>query len=337
MNRQGWSALTLLILLAQASLGLGDDESAESRGSRKKVLVELYSSQGNSSCLPASDLLGRLARLGYGPDRVIALNFHVDSRNDPWVDPYSDPAADRRQRYYGDIFRRDLSFTPLMLVNGRFPLIGSNRTAALDALESTVGENALVTLELTLTGSRSLGSLSARVAARSPVVNGRELIVGLALVDDHVTTKVFAGENTGRTLVEHQVIRRIAERSIKLEGARPQTVPVPTAWFEGLDSSSLRFTAFVQDRLTGEVYQAESIPCPAPMVAPQLAAKPVRSRPKPRASDVKSFILLPSWLEDPPTCPECGIPYSTEFLNSHLPQFSLKNPANFPGIPLPKC
>ena len=103
--------------------------------SPKKILVELYTSQGCSSCPPASDLLGRLAKLGYGPDRVVALNFHVDYFNQPWVDPYSNPVAARRQGYCNEVLqRRDLSFTPLMVVDGCDPLVGSNRSAMLAAL-----------------------------------------------------------------------------------------------------------------------------------------------------------------------------------------------------------
>jgi hypothetical protein len=66
----------------------------------KKVLVERYTSQGCSSCPPASDVMGQLAALGYGPDGIVPINFHVDYFNEPWADP---------------LFRRRLQPTPALL------------------------------------------------------------------------------------------------------------------------------------------------------------------------------------------------------------------------------
>ena len=94
MSHPGSSTLALSILLvAVATPGLAADPPAPP----KKVLVELYTSQGCNSCPPASDLVGRLGALGYGPDKVVVLNFHVDYFNDPWADPFSDAAYSRRQ------------------------------------------------------------------------------------------------------------------------------------------------------------------------------------------------------------------------------------------------
>ena len=73
------------------------------------MLVELYTSQGCNSCPPASDLLGKLSRLGGDSDRIVPLNFHVDYFNQPWPDPYSDPSYTRRQRDNHRVQRRDES------------------------------------------------------------------------------------------------------------------------------------------------------------------------------------------------------------------------------------
>jgi hypothetical protein len=101
----------------------------------KRVLVELYTSQGCNSCPPASDLLGNLFELGDGADRIVPLNFHVDYFNQPWTDPYSDASYTRRQRDYNSMQHRDdLQFTPLLMVDGREPLLGSDRAKAVTAI-----------------------------------------------------------------------------------------------------------------------------------------------------------------------------------------------------------
>ena len=93
----------------------------------KRVLLELYTSQGCNSCPPASDLLGKLFELGDGADRIVPLNFHVDYFNQPWPDPYSDASYTRRQRDYNSVQHRDdLQFTPLLMVDGRQPLHKNN-------------------------------------------------------------------------------------------------------------------------------------------------------------------------------------------------------------------
>ena len=95
----------------------------------RKVLVEFYTSQGCSSCPPASDLLGKLIELSVARDRIVPLNFHVDYFNQPWPDPYSDASYTRRQCDYNGLQHRDdLRITPLLMVDGRQPLFGSDRT-----------------------------------------------------------------------------------------------------------------------------------------------------------------------------------------------------------------
>jgi hypothetical protein len=81
-------------------------------------------------------LLGQLAALGYGPDRIVPLAFHVDYFNDPWKDRFSDRRFSARQwAYNGALKRKDLYFTPMLMIDGRFPMLGSDRKAARAALD----------------------------------------------------------------------------------------------------------------------------------------------------------------------------------------------------------
>ncbi|HEY2158189.1 MAG TPA: DUF1223 domain-containing protein [Isosphaeraceae bacterium] len=267
MSHPGSRALALsIVLVAVARPGV----AADSPASPRKVLVELYTSQGCNSCPPASDLLGRLGGLGYGPERVVVLNFHVDYFNVPWADPHSDAAYSRRQLSYNDVQgRNDLYFTPLMMVDGRYPLLGSDRAKVVAALGRARKEPPAVALDLALSGEGDRKSLTVRVAARSADVAGRELLVGVAVTEDPVTTKVPSGENAGRTLVEHHVVRRFDQRFTRVDRTGAETLAFPVELPPGGDPAHLRVTAFVQDRRDGRVHQADSVPwAPAKVPGP---------------------------------------------------------------------
>ena len=94
------TALAILGLAAGAATVAAFGQGELPGTTKKKVLVELYTSQGCDSCPPASDLLGRLAELGFGPDEIVPVNFHVNYFNEPWADPYSDAVYSRRQWSY---------------------------------------------------------------------------------------------------------------------------------------------------------------------------------------------------------------------------------------------
>ncbi len=328
MSHPGSRALALSILLgAVARPAIAADPPAPP----KKVLVELYTSQGCNSCPPASDLVGRLGGLGYGPEKVVVLNFHVDYFNTPWADPYSDAAYSRRQLSYNDVQgRNDLYFTPLMMVDGRHPLLGSDRPKALAALARARKGPAAVALDLALAGEGDRKSVSIRIAARSAEVAGRDLLVGVAVTEDPVTTKVPSGENAGRTLVEHHVVRRFDHKFTRVEPAGSSTLTFPVEPPAGADPSRLRVSAFVQDRRDGRVYQADSVPwAPAKTPGPSAA----RSRDLERtiahrkahcaraARAAALNIQVAATAPNPPTidpadlpanCPACGSPFTAD-------------------------
>ena len=243
----------------------GQDKAA---ASPKKVLVELYTSQGCDSCPPASDLLGRLAALGYGPDQVVPLNFHVDYFNTPWADPFSNPAhSDRQQSYNQVLGRTDLYFTPLMMVDGRYPLLGSNREQAVGSIRQARAEPARVALKLSLDGPALRKTVAVKLAARTAEVAGRDLLIGVALTQERTSTRVPSGENAGKTLVEHHVVRRLDHRFTKLDRTDSKTLSFPVSLPDGSDPARFRITAFAQDRTNGQVYQADAIPWTPPASA----------------------------------------------------------------------
>ncbi len=245
------------------SVGVSSRPDARGAGSgvRKKILVELYTSQGCNSCPPASDLLGKLAGMGYGPDRVIPVNFHVDYFNEPWADPFSDPDYSRREMAYNRVQdRKDLYFTPMMMVDGRTPLLGSDRKKAVAAMDAALQEAAGVTLASSLKGSGKRRTLRVVIAAKSPEVAGRDLLIGTAVTERSISTEVPSGENGGKTLVEHHVVRAYAHKSARLDGGDSTTLEFALQLRPGQDAKQTSVAVFVQDEANGKVYQADNLP-----------------------------------------------------------------------------
>ena len=164
----------------------------------RPVVVELFTSEGCSSCPPADAFLTDLAR---GRRDVLPLAFHVTYWNSlGWRDPYSLDAATSRQSQYGSRFG-DGSYTPEMVVDGQKGLVGSERGEAEAAIASAERQDRTAApVHL----SRQGGRVSITVGAGSG--SGRILLVGF---DPEHRTAVGRGENSGRTLTESNIVRSI--------------------------------------------------------------------------------------------------------------------------------
>ena len=238
----------------------GDDEGKTKRSDRK-VLLELYTSQGCDACPPAAALLGELKGLGLGNDQIVPIAFHVDYLNDPWKDPFSAREFSKRQKSYNFVLERDdLYYTPMMMIDGHKSMLGSDRSKALAAIKSARSERPGVSLEIVLDRKNRKGSLSVKVAALSPLAIGRELLVGVAITEDPVATKVGRGKNAGKTLIEHHAVRSFASETIKLGRTETTTLDFPLELGDGWVDEHCHVAAFVQHRLNGRVYQADALP-----------------------------------------------------------------------------
>ncbi|MEM5367033.1 DUF1223 domain-containing protein [Paraburkholderia azotifigens] len=162
----------------------------------RPVVVELFTSQGCSSCPPADRYLSELSDTR---SDVLPLAFHVTYWNQlGWKDPFSFDAADARQAQYARRFR-DFPYTPEMVIDGKAEVVGSNRAAARTAIEdakSTAATAAMV--DAIRDGSNvsvSIGSGRGRAHV---------LLVGY---DTRHVTPVGRGENSGETLTESNIVR----------------------------------------------------------------------------------------------------------------------------------
>ena len=167
-----------------------------SLAAERPVVVELFTSQGCSSCPPANAYLNELSK---GRRDVLALAFHVTYWDRlGWKDPFSMEAATDRQAVYGRRFG-DGSYTPEMVVDGAASAVGSDRSQVGSAIE-TAKRSSRTAAAVSVT--RSGEQVSIEVGTGSG--NGRILLVGF---DHEHTTSVGRGENGGRTLTEANVVR----------------------------------------------------------------------------------------------------------------------------------
>jgi len=181
----------------------------------RPVLVELFTSQGCSSCPPADALLGELARR---PD-VLPLAFHVDYWDRlGWKDPYSSAEATRRQRVYAGLFERGTVYTPQMVIDGKTDVVGSYRGEVLAAIAAARAGAAAVPIDLTTQGD----GLQVRVGAGAP---GQRAALWLVGFDAHHETRVGAGENGGRTLAEWNIVRGVVPLGDWRGAADARSVP----------------------------------------------------------------------------------------------------------------
>lgn len=161
----------------------------------RPVVVELFTSQGCSSCPPADAVLSELAKR---PD-VLALSFHVDYWDRlGWKDPFSSPTATRRQRAYGDQFRLRAIYTPQIVVDGKAEMVGSDKRAVTGAIAATKTTQ-LADVSLKREGS----GIAVHVGASGLPDEARVQLVGYVRGQ---TTRVTAGENAGRRLPNSNIV-----------------------------------------------------------------------------------------------------------------------------------
>jgi hypothetical protein len=192
--------LTPLVLgLALAPVAQAADQRTREPPSRP-VVVELFTSQSCSSCPPADALLTELARTQH--DDVLPLAFHVTYWNNlGWHDPFSFPAATERQRAYAARLEDHTVYTPQMVVDGIWGFVGSDRTAVDTAIrQARAAQVTAAPLRLDRHGETLAIDIGAGTGAATV------LLIGF---DPEHETPIGRGENSGRHLLESNIVRSI--------------------------------------------------------------------------------------------------------------------------------
>jgi hypothetical protein len=233
-------------------------------GGRAPVVVELFTSEGCSSCPPADALLARLEReQPVEGAQVIALAQHVDYWNDlGWADPFSSHENSERQSGYAAAFGGDGVYTPQMIVDGRAEFPGGNGGKAYDAIAQAAREpKAEVSLARASNQPDDTGALrlSVRVERLPKLADGDTADVLLALTEGGLSSDVARGENAGRKLTHAGVVRTLTKIGY-VGAATPPFAAEPTV---ALDKSwrreNLSAVVFLQEHASRRVVGAAAL------------------------------------------------------------------------------
>ncbi|HUR36672.1 MAG TPA: DUF1223 domain-containing protein [Terriglobales bacterium] len=182
--------------------------TAQARNGKGPVVVELFTSEGCSSCPPADALLRRLeSNPSLNGAEIIVLGWHVDYwDHQGWRDRFSAKDFTERQQSYAGALGSDQVYTPQMVVDGRTEFVGSDESKARSTIGQAAREvKAQVSLSSLASGPRDY-SIAIEVTSLPPGVHSA--YATLVITETELTSDVKAGENSGRTLQHAAVVRR---------------------------------------------------------------------------------------------------------------------------------
>jgi hypothetical protein len=246
-----------LLVLVVAGFAAVAARPAEAEATAVPVLVELFTSEGCSSCPPADVVLAGLERTQpVAGARVVPLGLHVDYWDRlGWTDPFSSARASERQRAYAVL--KSGSYTPQAVIDGRAETVGSRRAAIeLAIAEASKRPHATIVVDVApRADATSPFELTLRIGAL-PAGSAGDAEAVVALTQNAARVEVKRGENGGSTL-EHTAITRdlfVAGAVAAAGGSLKASVKAPN----GLTAKDLRIVAFVQERASRRVLATTS-------------------------------------------------------------------------------
>jgi hypothetical protein len=223
------------------------------------VVVELFHSEGCSSCPPVGDMANRLvaqARKQGMP--VYVLGYHVDYFNNlGWKDPFSQPAWTARQTEYVQKLRLPGLATPTMLMNGHLWLSSNVAFQKFGDLLN-VELNQPPVARLSLAGIKAVGGKVTADVSVEGQASG--LVLHAALVERGLVSQVTAGENKGKTLQHDHTVRALVSQPWPQDGKPKVEIPVP----EGVKLANASVVVFLQDPATLRIFLARGADVEAP-------------------------------------------------------------------------
>jgi len=213
-------------------------------GNKNVAVLELFTSQGCSSCPPADRLLGTYA----SKENVIVLSFHVDYWDRlGWKDPFSSKEYTKRQYNYASSLHADV-YTPQLVVNGQTEMIGSDANKISNAIHKIAEEQPEATLTVKavkVENGKALVNFDALGKTKNETLN-------VAIVEKKTTTDIKAGENGGVTLSNYNVVRNFQIIDKVENGNNIATIDIPSS----ADLKNMSVVLFLQDKTNNKISAA---------------------------------------------------------------------------------
>jgi hypothetical protein len=247
-----------LVLPSLLSMAVNAADCTVRSGPQTAALVELYTSEGCSSCPPADKWLSSLAQPGMRP-RVVPIAFHIKYWDYiGWKDAYADDRYTQRQEDLAKAFGAHSVYTPQVVLGGRDYRGWSRAHDTLATIEKINQSPARAQIELRATATADGGIAAAASAKLSAGVKADDLALFVVPTQEGLSSRVTAGENNGEHLRHSFVARDLA--MAKAAGAAAFELAPTFKPKAGWDLEKMSVAAFVQNLRTGEVLQAVSGP-----------------------------------------------------------------------------
>jgi hypothetical protein len=211
------------------------------------AVLELFTSEGCSSCPPADKLAASLQQ--EYKENLVVLEFHVDYWNRlGWKDPFSKAAFSQRQRDYAERFKLESVYTPQAVINGIAEAVGSSENKLKQFIEKAISAGDTDNLSVTASAANN----------NSIVVNWKyaapeNTVINFALVQKHATVNIKAGENNGRKLEHYNIVNDFVTVDAVSSGSIQLTTP------QIFLKDEYTIVVYAQDKESGKIITATSI------------------------------------------------------------------------------
>ena len=216
------------------------------------AVIELFTSQGCSSCPPADRLMAKtISDATRKQQKILALSFHVDYWNRlGWTDPFSNAAFTQRQNDYVSSLKLEGAYTPQMIVNGSNEFVGSDENALSSSLRKALSEKAEVSFSKLNSVQENDGSVKLSYSLEG---NYAGCDIRFAMLSLKESTSVQRGENGGHTLVNENVVRQFISKKATASGE------IAFAASPSPGKGNMALLAFVQKPASGKIIGAAMV------------------------------------------------------------------------------
>jgi hypothetical protein len=258
-----WTFLVFsaVLILLSSTRALPQSPSGDHQVNQSPVVLELFTSQGCSSCPPADALI---SELGFSTKNIIALAYHVDYWNRlGWIDRLSSPDFSDRQTEYGQRMNLGGDYTPQMVIEGHFQCVGSDRGSVARAIAAA--RHLPLTSKVTLKEVRYLpqnGDLRVEIDARTSSQSqgpAPTMALMVAVFENGIVTNIGSGENGGREITYDFTVRKLQEAA-EISASQTSTfqkeirIALDPAW----PRDHIGVAAFIQDPVSLRIGGAAS-------------------------------------------------------------------------------